>query len=237
MKRALFAILLLIIPLGAKAQEGLPDIDYGPDYSLTGTFRPLTMPPMQLPVTMKPLLPELESFVSYNIFQRQYGLTVPAASMTRDYMLLDSRGYMPLYGRGDFGLGLTGSLQTYTSFGFSNSVSLGTSYAPTEWLTLYGGVYASDNMLHMTRFKDFGVSGKARIQLAERLFLNAYGHYSIYSNRPQTLPMGMYPGTSFGGTIEVKISEHFGVEGGAFREYDPFSRQWRTQYYAAPVFY
>ncbi len=242
MKRAVIAIsLLILIPLGAKGQEGVPDIDYGPDYGLeyrlTPVYAPLRMPSLIQPAAFKPILLEYGSFVSWNRFQRQYGLTVPAASVTRNYMLLNSNGYMGLYNRENFALGLTGSLRTYTSFGFSNSVSLGASYSPADWITFYGGAYASDNMIGMSRFKDVGLSGKMRIKVAEGLWINGYGQYSVYSNRPQTLPFGMYPATSFGGTIEVKITQHFGIEGGAFREYDPFTRQWKTNYYASPVFY
>ncbi len=240
MKRVVIAIslLLILLPSGAKAQDGLPETDYSLDFfGPTDTYAPLRMPTLLQPVSIKPILPDFENFVSYNRFQRQIGLTVPNVSANRNLMLAGSGGYMGLYGRGGHRLGLSGSNQNYTSLGFSNTVSLGYSYAPAEWITFYGGVYASDGAFHMTPVKDFGFSGRARVKVAERLYVNAYGQYSIFSNSAQSLPVGMYPATSYGGTIEVKITDKFGIEGGAFREFDPVRREWSTRYYASPVFY
>jgi hypothetical protein len=153
-------------------------------------------------------------------------------------MLVSNGGYMPLVGKGDWQLGLTGSLQNYPSMGFSNSISVGNSWAVSDRVTLYGNVYASDNMHHATRFKDVGVSGRVRIQVAERVFLNGYGNYSIYNNAGgQPLPQLMYPANSFGGTVEVKITDKFGLQAGAERGFNMFTRQWETSYYVLPVFY
>lgn len=184
------------------------------------------------------IMPDAALLVSYSRFRQQEGITIPAASVNSSRMIMDSRNYMPLVVSGDHALGLTGSRMGYPSMGFSNSISVGYRWSPVERITLYGSVYASDNLYHRNRFKDFGVSGRMRIQVADRLFLNAYGTYSLYSNTgPGHLPPLMYPTTSFGGTIEVKVSDKFGIEGGAQRGFNMFTRQWETSYYVLPVFY
>lgn len=135
-------------------------------------------------------------------------------------------------------LELTGFHNKYPSMGFSNSVSVGHSWEVTDGITLYGGVYASDNMYHTTRFKDFGVSGRIRVQVADGVFLNGYGNYSVYdSGVPGQRPPFMYPTDSYGGSVEVKITDKFGLQAGVQRGFSLFTRQWETSYYVLPVFY
>lgn len=229
----------ILFPLNAISQSEMPKIDYGVasyggGISYYGAYG-IPAPALQLPRTLA--YPEMATFVPYNNFQRLSGLTVDDFSINKPLMLVNMGGYMELYGRNSLNVGLTGSRRTYTSFGFSNRLSMGASYAPTEWVTFYGSVYVSDNAVHMDRFKNLGVSGRMRVKVAERIYVNGYGQYSAYNNSPHILPMGMYPATSYGGTIEVKITDKFGIEGGAFREYDPFTRKWKTHYYVSPVFY
>lgn len=218
-----------------------PAPQYGGAFSLLD-FRATYLPlPALKPQPLEFVMPDAALFVSYDRFRRREGLTIPAYSVNAPRMLTGGAGYMPLYGRDNHSLGLYGSSRNYTSFGFSNSLSVGYSYSPNDWITFSGNVYASDNMYHLNRFKSFGVSGRVRVQVAERVFINGYGQYSLYnsagSGGVQQLPLGMYPATSFGGSIEVKVAEHFGLEGGAQREYNPFTRKWETSYYVLPVFY
>ncbi len=153
-------------------------------------------------------------------------------------MILSTGDHMPLIGTGNHSLGLTGSRQRYPSMGFSNSVTAGYIWSPTDGITLYGNLRVSDNMFHLNRFKDIGVSGRARVRVTDGVWVNGYGNYTIYNNAgPQQMPMGLHPTNSFGGTIEVRITEGFGIEGGVMREYDPFQRRWVTNPYVMPVFY
>ena len=41
----------------------------------------------------------------------------------------------------------------------------------------------------------------------------------------------------YGGTIEVKITDRFGLEGGMERHLDPFSGKWKNTPVIRPVFY
>lgn len=221
----------------------LPDYEFlsAPDSHSVPVLYGLPMPSIPGPVLPEFIMPDrtrLVPHVLYNRFRRQEGITIPAHSVLGGRMLGNSGGYMPFYDRSGFRLNLAGSRLNYTSFGFSNSLSLGYSYSPAERITFYGNLYASDNMYHLTRFKDFGISGRVRVRLADRLFVNGYGNYSIYNNGGgQQFPMGISTPTSYGGTIEVKITDKFGLEGGVMREYDPFRRKWNTTPYLMPVFY
>jgi hypothetical protein len=185
------------------------------------------------------VMPDRALFISYDMFRRQSGLTVPEYGTTAPRMLRPGGGgYMPLVVRHNSVLSLSGSREIFPSMGFSNSVAVGYAWAPSDRVTFYGNLYASDNMYHLSRFRNFGVSGRMRVQVAERVFLNGYGAYALPGGEgSRQLPPGMYPASSFGGTIEVKITDKFGIEGGVMREYNPFTRSWRTNYVASPVIY
>ncbi len=192
------------------------------------------LPPAPVEFVMR----DRDLFLSISRFRSQEGIVIPAAGVNSNRMILSNSGYLPLVLYGDHALGLTGSRQRFPSMGFSNSLSVGYVWQATDGITLYGNLNASDNMYHLNRFKDIGVSGRARVRVTDGIWLNGYGSYSLYNNAGmQPMPPGMYPKNSFGGTIEVKVSDGFGIEGGAFREYDPFSRRWVTQPYIMPVFY
>ena len=42
---------------------------------------------------------------------------------------------------------------------------------------------------------------------------------------------------SYGGTLEFKISDSFGIEAGAEREFNPMTRKWEPHPIIMPVFY
>lgn len=212
---------------------------YRPEFSAGGNFLPEIAPASRLTSTPSVFaMPDRDLFIAYDRFLRQEGITISAASVNSARMILSGSGYMPLLRRGDHSLGIAGSQQRYPSMAFFNSALVTYSWAPTDGITLYGNLHASDNMYHLNRFKDIGVSGRVRVRVTDGIWINGYGNYTLYNNAGlQQIPMGMYPTNSFGGTIEVKITDKFGVEGGAMREYDPFRRRWVTNPYFKPVSY
>lgn len=134
-------------------------------------------------------------------------------------------------------LGLSGARQSYPGMGFSNSVAAWQTWTPTDGITLTGGVYASDNLFHTNRFKDLGVSGSVRVNVGERVTLTGFGSYSMYNNAGGPLPPMMYPQNHFGGSVRVRITDGFGLEGGVRRDFNLFTRRWENSYYVVPVFY
>lgn len=154
-------------------------------------------------------------------------------------MITRNGGYMPLLARGDYALGMTGSHRGYPSMGFSNSFAVGQSWAVADGVTLHGGVYASDNLYRMNRFKDFGVSGSVRVEVTDGITLSGYGSYSVYNSAggQRPVPPMMFPENRYGGNIQVKITDKFGLQGGVERGFNMFTRRWETSYYVLPVFY
>lgn len=148
-------------------------------------------------------------------------------------------GDMSLFSRGGYALGLAGSHRSYPSLGFSNTFTVGQSMTVTDGITIHGGVYASDNLYRAGRFKDFGVSGSVRIEVTDGVTLMGYGNYSVYNSAGagRAMPPMMYPGNSYGGALEVRVTDKFGLLGGVNREYNAFTRRWETTRYILPVFY
>lgn len=128
---------------------------------------------------------------------------------------------------------------TYPSIGAVRSVSMYFNYQPTDWLIISAGPYASKYALYGGNFNDIGAGGNMKFILSDRIRINARGQYSVRGkhNGVEGPMMGMYPQTYYGGTLELKITEKFGIEGGVIRELNPFNGKWVNRTYFAPVFY
>ena len=128
---------------------------------------------------------------------------------------------------------------TYPTVGAVRSVGMNFNYQPLDWLRISAGPYGSKYNLMGGNYNDVGVNGAVKFILHDRIRLNAYGQYSVNGDRNgiQGPMMNMYPQTYYGGTIEVKITEKFGIEGGVIRELNPFNGKWVNRPYFAPVFY
>jgi hypothetical protein len=129
--------------------------------------------------------------------------------------------------------------QTYPTIGAVRTVNMRFNYRPADWLVISGGPYASKYALYGANYNDIGAGGSMKFILHDRVRLNGYGQYSARGkhNGVGGPMMGMYPQTYYGGTIELKISGKFGIEGGIIRELNPFNGKWVNRLYIAPVFY
>lgn len=128
---------------------------------------------------------------------------------------------------------------TYPTLGAVRTMRMNLNYQPTDWLVVSAGPYGSKYNLGGRALNDVGATGAVKFILHDRIRLNGYGQYSVNrkENGVQGPMMGMYPQTFYGGTIEVKISSKFGIEGGVIRELNPFNGKWVNRPYFAPVFY
>lgn len=137
---------------------------------------------------------------------------------------------------------------TYPTLGAIRSVNLHLNYQPADWLIISGGPFGSKYELlgrsfnHNpggNSFNDVGASGNLKFILHDRIRLNGFGQYSVYGkkNKVEGPMMGMYPQTYYGGSIELKITQKFGVEGGVIRELNPFNGKWVNRPFIAPVIY
>jgi len=125
---------------------------------------------------------------------------------------------------------------TYPTLGAIRSVNLHLNYQPAGWVVFSGGPYGAKYNLGGNAYNDVGVNGSLKFILHDRIRLNGYGQYSVNKN-VQGPMMGMYPQTYYGGSVELKITEKFGVEGGVIRELNPFNGKWVNRTFIAPVFY
>lgn len=96
-------------------------------------------------------------------------------------------------------------------------------------------ITAGANAGHYQIFKklmtNYGFSGLVTYRVSDRFSLNAYGeYYATTSPFPYMSPaMLPYIGTKrFGAYADMQFGEHFGMELGAGREYDLYSRSWQT---------
>ncbi|MBB4036116.1 hypothetical protein GGR21_002017 [Dysgonomonas hofstadii] len=134
----------------------------------------------------------------------------------------------------------TSSMQnTYPSLGAVRMLNANFNYQPLDWLVISGGPYAAKYNLMGNSYNDIGANGNLKFILHDRIRLNTYGQYSVYGDKNMIHGpmMNMFPQTYYGGSIEVKITEKFGVEGGIIRELNPFNGKWENRPFFAPVFY
>lgn len=144
--------------------------------------------------------------------------------------------------------------ETYPILGAVRNVDMNINYQPSDWLVLSGGAFVSkynlggsvigdrgknmDPKFIFGSYNDAGVKGNIKFILHDRIRLNGFGQYSAYGKENGVPSMGMmYPQSYYGGSLEIKITEKFGVESGVVRELNPFNGKWENRPYFTPVFY
>lgn len=194
------------------------------------TLQDLEVTPIKLdlPPIKKENLPPLASYpIIYNPYINDYSFS--SGKLLSDKLWLTSHTLQ----------------RNYPSIGSIRSANINLNYEATDWLIISAGAYGAkyDHIYggsYMNRhFNDFGVNGNLKFILHDRIRLNAFGQYSAYGekNRVGGPTAGMFPHTYYGGSIEVKITDKFGVEGGIIRELNPFNGKWENKPFIAPVFY
>lgn len=149
-------------------------------------------------------------------------------------------GYYAFYGLSDNAFMTTSSVrQTYPALGSMVSVGAQFGYQPTSWLIMSGGPYASKYNVNGMPYNDMGANASLKFILHDRIRVNTFGQYSVYgkSNRIGVPTSGMYPQSYYGGGLEFKITDSFGIESGIIRELNPMTGKWTNRPYVTPVFY
>ena len=107
-----------------------------------------------------------------------------------------------------------------------------------DFITVTGGVYAAKYNVYGVRFNDLGAKGRLSFRINDRMKINMFGTYSVYNGYGMTPASQLFMNqNSYGGTLEFKISDSFGIEAGAEREFNPMTRKWETHPIIMPVFY
>jgi len=101
------------------------------------------------------------------------------------------------------------------------------------------GIYAAKFNIYNDFLNDGGVNGVFKINLSDRLNINLFGQYSITGSKIAISPFisPLYPHSNFGGSLEFKVNDNWGLMLGTENEYDVFLRKWVTRPFVMPVFY
>ncbi len=147
-------------------------------------------------------------------------------------MELDNNLWLSTARTNDFyyGLGIVRSAQASLNFNIEDFgvLSLG------SYITKYNVAHSFHN--------GAGVNANLRIPIGDRIFLNTFGQYSTNDNKDKINPYSMmYPTTNFGGSVEFKVTDKWGINAGMIREweFDPWrgSGRWVNRPFITPVFY
>lgn len=166
--------------------------------------------------------------------------------LTTDYILnphfpyAENYAYAGLWGLSDRAWATSLSTNNrYPSIGRVRSVDIQLNYKLTDWMYVSGGPYASKYDIYMTHMNDWGVNGSMKFIVSDRIRFNAYGQYSLNADKNKIGGplLDMFPHTYYGGTMEIKITDKFGIEGGLIRELNPFTGKWENRPVINPVFY
>ena len=145
-----------------------------------------------------------------------------------------------------FRLNNSSFLSTYSSY--TNYPTMGThiqagsiyTYIPNERWEFAGGLFSSKYTMpsfnHGSRF-DLVFKGSAAYRINDFLRFRIYGEYAVNGERnaAQGYMTPMYPQSSYGAIIEIKLNEHVQIHGGVERSYDPMERKWVTYPILHPV--
>ncbi|MDR2125330.1 MAG: hypothetical protein LBP63_00695 [Prevotellaceae bacterium] len=111
-------------------------------------------------------------------------------------------------------------------------------FAITDNFYIKTGFYGTNYSVRGTARNDFGFNGDIGLWLTDRVKIAGMGQYSLRNSYGEmSQGMGMYPQTYYGGYFEFKVTEKFGVRGGALRQFDIRKGKWVTVPYFEFVSY
>jgi hypothetical protein len=135
-------------------------------------------------------------------------------------------------------LATSSELQVYPRLGANTSIGATLGYQLSDRWIITGGPYLSKYSVNMSQFNDMGLDAHLKFIAHDRIRFNVFGSYSFFGkqNGIGNYP-GMYPQSSYGGAVEFKLTEKFGVETGILRQLDPLTGRWKNIPIIRPVFY
>lgn len=134
-----------------------------------------------------------------------------------------------LFTRRNGGLIGAGGQTTLPGIGRSNNASISYFHAFNPRWTLQVGIDADKMLMAHFTGQSFGTSGVLSYQATNRLTFHLFGGYNS----------GYVPGMQsyrFGGSMDINIARHFGLEMGVQRYYNPMRGGWETVPIATPYY-
>ena len=168
-----------------------------------------------------PLLPAYQS----NIFTNQFLMD---ENLTNQFSVTDISSIITSHIQSNF-IGLGGS-----------NVIMGVyNYRMGDVGVLSAGIYAAKYNIYNYFHNDAGLNGNFRLRVSDRINVNLFGQYSITESKTNISPFisPLYPHSDFGGSLELKVNNNWGLLMGAENEYDVFLRKWVMRPFVMPLFY
>ncbi|MDO5665906.1 MAG: hypothetical protein Q4G63_11710, partial [Bacteroidia bacterium] len=122
-----------------------------------------------------------------------------------------------------------------------NNINLGLKIQPTEnWhIDISNSAYKYRDFTGI--YNDYTINASSYISLSDNFGINVYGRYStqaLDNTNAGSIPYSPFaPYSYFGGSVEFKITDKFGIEAGMLRQYNTWRRRWENVYFVAPKFY
>ena len=122
----------------------------------------------------------------------------------------------------------SGSHTTYPGMGNTASASVALTMPMGDRFQVTAGLTGSKYHFDRDAWNDYGVFANASFRLNDRLSLNAFGQHYFSQRFHSVASMPFLGSSSYGGTLGWKASDHFSLDVGARRIYDPYTGTWRT---------
>lgn len=129
----------------------------------------------------------------------------------------------------------SGAHTTYPGMGNMQSASVALTMPLGSRFQVTGGVTGNKYHFDNSAWNDYGVFGNASFRINDKLSLNAFGQYYAIQQFHSVASMSFTGSSSYGGTLGWKASDHFSLDVGARRIYDPYTGQWRTMPIVQPT--
>lgn len=129
----------------------------------------------------------------------------------------------------------SGSYQAMPALGNIGSASLQWVQPLGDRLTVSAGF--TGNKYHFDRdaWNSYAFSANARYSITDHFAVKAWGNYYFNQQFHSMATMPYLGSSNYGASVEMMANEHVGLNLGAQRYYDPFSRRWHTVPVIAPI--
>lgn len=122
-----------------------------------------------------------------------------------------------------------------------NNINAGLVIHPTEnwYINISNSAYKYRDFTGI--YNDYTINASSYVSLSDNLGINVYGSYSTQAMNNTVrgaMPYSPFaPYSYYGGSIEFKITDKFGIEAGMLRQFNTWTRRWKNMYYVKPKFY
>lgn len=101
-----------------------------------------------------------------------------------------------------------------------------------------GGVYVVKYNVYGVCFNDLGVKGRLFFCINDRMKINMFGIYLVYNGYGMIFVLQFFMNQNlYGGILEFKILDSFGIEVGVEREFNLMICKWEIYFIIMLVFY